>query len=425
MTQREGVMTAAATNLEETLIGETETSAGTPTRASLSACIIARDEAERLPACLESVGFCDEIVVIDGGSTDATVQLAEAAGARVVRQPWLGFAAQRNVGLDHARGEWVLEIDADERVTPALRTEIEAFLAAPPAGVELGGLPRREVFLGRALGPSAKYPMYSHRLLRREAYRHDELRTVHEGLIPHGPVHPFEGDLLHLLATSWREALADAWRYARLEAGQLDEAPSLGGFLKGALLRPAIKFGYRLTIDGGWRDGWRGASRIAIECAIDSTVWIRHLLGFRGRERGRSGAPAGGHYGARKLPRGSAHVVAVAAGTAATASAATWLTGIQSDGADVALISDSPGAFAGSQIRLRRLPAASPLALIHALDAEEQLRTIDAVVPFGRRASTLMRLVPGPLRGALGRLSERDLDTVLSRSLATRNVQPA
>jgi hypothetical protein len=99
------------------------------------------------------------------------------------------------------------------------------------------------------------------------------------------------------------------------------------------------------------------------------------------------------------------------------------LTGIQADGADVALISDSPGALAGSQVRLRRLPTRSPLALIHALDAEEQLRTIDVVVPFGRRASTLMRLVPGPLRGALGRLSERDLDTVISRSLAARDSQ--
>jgi len=400
-----------------------ESRASPQMRVSLSACVIARDEAERLPACLASVEFCDEIVVVDGGSTDATVRVAEAAGARVVHQPWLGFAAQRNVGLDHARGEWVLEIDADERVSLALRGEIEAFLAAPPAGVELGGLPRREVFLGRALGPSAKYPMYSHRLLRREAYRHDELRTVHEGLVPHGPVHPFEGDLMHLLAVSWREALTDAWCYARLETGQLDEDPSLAGFLKGAFLRPTIKFGYRLTVDGGWRDGWRGTSRIAIECAIDSTVWIRHVLGFRGRERGRSGAPAGGHYGARKLPRGSAHVVAVAAGTAATASAARWLTGIQADGADVALISDSPGALAGSQVRLRRLPTRSPLALIHALDAEEQLRTIDVVVPFGRRASTLMRLVPGPLRGALGRLSERDLDTVISRSLAARDSQ--
>jgi hypothetical protein len=91
----------------------------------------------------------------------------------------------------------------------------------------------------------------------------------------------------------------------------------------------------------------------------------------------------------------------------------------------VALISNSPEALAGSPIRLRRLPASSPLALIHALDAEEQLRTIDAVVPFGRRASTLMRLAPNPLRGTLGRLSEQDLDTVLCRILAARDSQAA
>jgi hypothetical protein len=413
-------MTTASSNAGEAPNEEAGTIEGPSTRASLSACIIARDEEQRLPACLESVGFCDEIVVIDGGSTDATVQLAEAAGAKVIRQPWLGFAAQRNVGLDNARGEWVLEIDADERVSLALRAEIEAFLADPPVGVELGGLPRREIFLGRALERSAKYPMYSHRLLRREAYRHDELRTVHEGLIPHGPVHPFDADLLHLLATNWREVLTDAWRYARLEAGQLGPDASIDEFLKGAFLRPAVKFGYRLTIDGGWRDGWRGATLIAIECAIDSTVWIRHALGFRGREHGRSGAPPDGHYGARKLPQGSVHIVAVAAGTAASARAARWLASIQTGGADVSLISDSPGVLSGGLVRLRRVPVMRSLTLIHALDAEEQLRTIDAVVPFGGRASRLMRLVPGNLRGGAGRLSEQDLDTIVSRSLVAR-----
>ena len=94
-------------------------------RASITACIIARDEAERLPACLASVAFCDEVVVVDSGSVDRTVQIARDAGAHVVEQPWLGFAAQRNVALDHAHGDWVIEVDADERVSPELRAEIE------------------------------------------------------------------------------------------------------------------------------------------------------------------------------------------------------------------------------------------------------------------------------------------------------------
>jgi len=252
---------------------------------AISACIIARNEQESLPDALASVAFCQEIVLIDSGSTDATMEIARAAGARVIEHSWRGYAAQRNVALDHARGEWILEIDADERVSPRLREEIEAFLANPP-GVDLAGLPLREMFLGHPLGPSGKYPKYRHRLLRRGAYRHDERRTVHEGIVPDGPVHPFSGDLIHLLATSWTEAVGDSWRYARLEAGQLTGARTPARILQGALLRPAAKLLYRLAVDGGWRDGWAGAAKIGLDCATDSLVWIRYLLGARGSELG-------------------------------------------------------------------------------------------------------------------------------------------
>src|ERR1700684_4246437 len=121
-------------------------------RATISACIITRDEASSLPDCLASVAFCDEIVVVDSGSLDATTAIARGAGALVVDQPWLGFAAQRNVALDHASGAWVLEVDADERVSPELRAEILRFLADVPAGVDLGALPRREILVGHRLG---------------------------------------------------------------------------------------------------------------------------------------------------------------------------------------------------------------------------------------------------------------------------------
>ena len=102
----------------------------------------------------------------------------------------------------------------------------------------MGGLPLRDLLLGHALGASAKYPKYRHRLLARGAYRHDERRTVHEGLIPVGPVHPFTGDLLHLFADSWREALADTWSYARLEAQQLTAPPSVRAVATGAFYVP-------------------------------------------------------------------------------------------------------------------------------------------------------------------------------------------
>jgi glycosyltransferase involved in cell wall biosynthesis len=365
--------------------------------ATITACIIARDEARSLPDCLASVAFCQEIVLVDSGSSDETVAIARAAGARVIEQPWLGFAAQRNVALGHARGTWVLEIDADERVSPRLRAEMEAFVADPPAGVTLAGLPLREIFLGRSLGPSAKYPKYRHRLLLRGAHRHDERRTVHEGLVPDGPVHPFEGDLIHLLAAGWGEALGDAWRYARLEAGQLQARRNAAAVLKGAILRPSAKLVYRLLIDGGWRDGWAGAAKIAIDCATDSVVWLRYAAGRHGHERGESGVEADLHYGAWKIRRGSLRVVALAGDSANAAAAASWLARAAALGADVSLLSTSPPP--AEEVRVRRLQSFGPLAVIRGLEAEEQLRTLDAVIAFGRRASLMLHAVPHELRG--------------------------
>jgi hypothetical protein len=376
----------------------------TPAPATISACIIARDEAEHLPGCLESVAFCQEIVLVDSGSTDATIEIARAAGALVVQQPWLGFAAQRNIALDRASGDWVLEIDADERVSVSLRAEIERFLVSPTSGVDLCGLPLRDIFLGQPLGPSAKYPKYRHRLLRRGAYRHDEARTVHEGIVPLGAVHPFEGDLLHLLAASWGEALGDTWRYARLEAAQMQTRGSLGAFLEGALVRPAVKLVYRVAVDGGWRDGWRGLAKIVLDCATDTVVWTRHLLGRSGSEHGHSGVAAGVHYGSRKFRQGNLRVVGIAAGPRAAERGGQWLAGARAGGADVALIGDVTQSQTG--VRVRPVTHLGPLALIRALDAEEQLRPFDAVVAFGGRAHLLLRAAPPGLRGYMPHVTQ-------------------
>jgi hypothetical protein len=382
------------------------------TPATLSACVITRNEERNLPECLASVAFCKEIVLVDSGSSDATIEIARAAGARVVEQPWLGFSAQRNIALDHAIGHWVLEIDADERVSPELRREIERLLADPPDGVDLVALPLREIFLGRALGPSAKYPKYRHRLLRRGAYRHDEARTVHEGFIPEGAVAPLEGDLTHLLATSWSEAVGDAWRYARLEAGQLQGSRSPAAWFRGALVRPAVKLLYRLAIDGGWRDGWPGLARISLDCATDTAVWTRHLLGRRGSQRGSSGVAGSAHYGSRRLRRGSLRVVGIATDPGTAQIAQRWLAGAAAAGGDVALISARSAPGRGT-VRVRLLRRVGPLALIRALDAEDQLRPIDAVVAFGARARLLLRCIPSGLRGQLSDITqETDPGTV-------------
>jgi hypothetical protein len=387
-------------------------------RASVSACIIARDEAEVLPACLASVAFCDEVVVVDSGSADGTPRLAERAGARVVYHQWLGFARQRNIAIDHARSDWILEVDADERIGEALRAEIEGFLADPPEGVDLAALPCRQHFLGHRLSSAAKYPLYRHRLFRRGTYRHDENRTVHEGLIPAGRVHPFAGDLDHVLARDLREALGDMWRHARLEAGQMTAPASAGHVLKGVVLRPLAKVGWRLVVDGGWRDGWAGLVKIVLDASSDSIVWIRYGAG-RTRERGDSGVAPGMHFGARVHHRGPPRIVAVALGARAAREAAAWLASAPAD-ADLALVTDSPPAGVG--VRVRHAGGAGPLSVVRALGAEAQLRTADAVVPFGRRAERFVPRLPEALRGAAPPIdpSRAPLPAVMARIAAAR-----
>lgn len=360
---------------------------------TISACVIAQDEEGRLPDCLASLGFCDQVVVVDSGSSDRTRELAAAAGALVVENPWPGFAAQRNVALDHATGDWVLEIDADERVSPELAAELHAFLAAPPA-VTMGAIPMRDLFLGKALGPSIRYPRYRHRLFRRGVFRHDEQRSVHEGLWPDGPVHPFSGELRHLLASSWGEALADARAYARLEAAQRDR-PGAAEALTGILVRPLAKLAYRLFLYGGWRDGARGFAKLVLECAADSLATVDRLRHSSGE--GTSG------FGLESPQLGPVRIVGIARSRRGAARLAGWLEEAARQGADVSLVGSVPPD--GSTVPHRPLDRLGPGRLVRALDAENQLRPVDALLPAGRRERHALRISPAELRGASPPLS--------------------
>lgn len=360
---------------------------------TLTACVITRDEERRLPECLESLAFCDEVIVVDSGSRDRTREIARAAGARVFENPWRGFAVQRNVALDRAGGDWVLEIDADERVSAELAGEVRKLLDDPPAGVRMAALPMRDVLLGAGLGPSARYPRYRHRLFRRGAFRHDESRTVHEGLWSDGPTAALEGELVHLLASSWTEALRDAVAYARLEAAQRPR-PSARGALFGVLLRPLAKFAYRLVLYGGWRDGWRGAVRIWLDCLTDSLATL-YSVG--------SGTAPDAAVGDEAPRIGPPRLIGVAAGPNRAMDLAHWLTQAADAGADVALITAEVAD--GRTVRRRGLDGRGAGALARALDAEDQIRPIDALVLAGRRERLLLRAVPRSLRGAAPPLS--------------------
>jgi hypothetical protein len=381
------------------------------TRATLSACVIASDEEARLPACLASLGFCDEVVLVDGGSRDRTREIAAAAGARVVENPWPGFAAQRNLAIDRASGDWILEIDADERIDAELAASIGEFLAAPPP-VRMAALPMRDTFLGKRLGPSSRYPRYRHRLFRRGAFRHDESRTVHEGLWPDGPVAPLEGEIEHLLATSWGEALRDTLAYARLESAQRSR-PDAAEALTGILLRPSAKLFYRTLLYGAWADGGRGLAKVFLECGADSLA-----TAFRLRS-GSEGAPSG--LGQEPPRLGPVRIVGVALGAAGAERIEPWLRAAAMSGADVALVG---AATASAGIRQRPLEGPALGALVRALDAEDQLRPVDALLPAGARERAHLRLAPAALRGAVAPLRPETAPEQAVSALAARTREP-
>lgn len=178
----------------------------------LTVCIITRNEAANIVACLRSVSFADEVVVLDSGSTDDTVALARAEGARVeVAADWPGFGPQKNRVLDMAQGEWVLSLDADERVTPELAAEIQAVLREPRH--DAYDMPRLSSFCGRFIRHSGWWPDRVLRLFRRGKARFTDA-AVHEKVVPQGPVGHLRAHLLHYTYPTLDSALAKMNRYS-------------------------------------------------------------------------------------------------------------------------------------------------------------------------------------------------------------------
>jgi hypothetical protein len=361
--------------------------------------LIVQDEQERLPAALDTLEFCDEIVVVDGGSSDRTAELARVRGAKVIENPWPGFAAQRNVALAAAGGDWVLEIDADERVSPELRAAIERLLSDAPAGANVAVFPLRNRFLGRLLGPSAKYPAYRTRLFRRGVYEHDESRRVHEGIEPRERPIVLDGDIEHELADTLTEALRDAWRYAKLESAHISPTRDPRAYAFGVVVRPVAKLTYRLAIDGGWRDGWRGVLKVLLDAASDALVWTLALIDtLRGSSEppppSEPPHPDAGHFGRR--PTGPPKVIAIARHGSAERLARRWLGKLAAAGVDVALVSDRKAA--DTELPGQRVRRLGPVRTMRAVDVEMQIRTAHAVVAFGPPAKLIARLLPGALR---------------------------
>jgi glycosyltransferase involved in cell wall biosynthesis len=196
----------------------------------LSVIIIAKNEAANIGACLDSVAFGDERIVVDSESIDGTAQVAAERGARVLSHPFSGFGAQKNFALSQAQGDWVLTIDADERVTSELAREIERVMANANAdGYEIA---RLSSFCGRQMRHSGWYPDYVLRLFRRGRARFTDA-LVHERVVCDGKVGRLDQLLLHEPVMRLEDALSRMDRYSTSGAAMIGAAGKRVTFISG------------------------------------------------------------------------------------------------------------------------------------------------------------------------------------------------
>jgi len=228
----------------------------------LSLVVITRDAAKDLADCLASAPFASEIVVVDAGSRDDTVDVARRLGARVLEESWRGFGPQKRFAVDAAAHDWVLCLDADERVTPELDRAIRGAFAAGDPAPPAFAMARRNRFLGRWLAHGEGYPDWNVRLFdRRRARWSDD--PVHEHVLADGPVARLDGDLLHASAESIDDYVAKQNRYTSLQAEAMHARGERAGFARLAL-SPIARFLRFYVVKLGFLDGAAGFAHIAI-----------------------------------------------------------------------------------------------------------------------------------------------------------------
>lgn len=225
-----------------------------PTAAPVSATVVCQNESRHLRRCLESVAWCDEVVVVDGGSTDDTVAIAREFTPRTLEHAWPGYRAQKQYAMDHASQPWVLSLDADERVTNELAAEMRRAVAA--AGDDVGGfaVPRLVPYLGRWWYRGGWYPRRVVRLVRRDRARWGGV-DPHDRLEASGRIVPLRYPIVHYTYADVAAHLRTVVRFSQVAA---DERPGkIVGW--GRLLgEPAWRFVRSWIVRAGWREGFPG-----------------------------------------------------------------------------------------------------------------------------------------------------------------------
>lgn len=223
----------------------------------VSAVIIAFNEADRIGDCLASLAFCDDIVVVDSGSTDGTRALCEAAGARVFDRAFTGFRSQKQFAVEQAAHDWVLCLDADERVSPELKAAILAERDRGFADAAGYRFARLSEYFGRFLRRGNAYPDRVLRLFDRRRGGWRGTREIHEAASVDGAVKTLPGDLIHYPYRSLMQQLQKTERYARMMA-EHEFARGKRASLGKLILSPAWRFWRGYVFRLGFLEGWHG-----------------------------------------------------------------------------------------------------------------------------------------------------------------------
>lgn len=249
----------------------------------ISACIITHNEADRIGACCDSLSFCDEILVVDSHSTDDTREIAAARGARVIERDWPGYRSQREFAMRSATHDWILAVDADERVSEPLRAELQSLRAQVDAGADIAGatVPTLTSYFGRFLRHGNAWPdrhprLYDRRLARWQGYE------IHERVTIDGPVRALRGWLEHYSYRNFGEHLRKMDRYAELMAQQM-HASGRHASLAQVLFNPPWRFFRGYVLKRGFIDGWRGFVYHVVEAGYVRRKYLRlWMLGRSG-----------------------------------------------------------------------------------------------------------------------------------------------
>jgi (heptosyl)LPS beta-1,4-glucosyltransferase len=226
----------------------------------LTIAILTKNEELLIERAIRASSWADEVLVLDSGSTDRTVEIAQRVGARVEDQPWLGWLGQHRKAVELATNDWVMKIDADEIITPELARSIQQALGANPDPKDGFALDRTEEFMGECM-PNARRKLRRLDFVRVFNRRHsnwDPEVLIHERVKVAGTVHMLEGKLLHWRNATYSRVVTTFNSNADTEAKVILRDRPQGPSVLAIVFKPLLRFGWTYFLRGGWRCGMRG-----------------------------------------------------------------------------------------------------------------------------------------------------------------------